>query len=255
MKLFVSKYLPPTLLFLILVVCWQIAVTVWQIPRYLVPSPLTVAEAVRDNFWELFGAVRTTLFAALSGFLASMILGCLTAFVFSQSKIIERSFTPYAIFLQTVPIVAIAPLIIIWFGTGFRSVIIISCIISIFPVITTATAGLTRIDQNLIDLFRLNGSTHLQTLIKLRLPHAVPDIVTGAKTAGGLSVIGAIVGEFFAGYGTKIYGLGYLVIASSGQLNTSLLFACILASTALGIAIFALITIIGDKVLARWQEL
>jgi NitT/TauT family transport system permease protein len=240
---------------MLVVVLWHATVKILGIPRYLVPSPLEVLTAIRDNALTLVKAAGLTAAASLAGFAASLTLGTLTAFAFSQWNAIRRGLYPYAIFLQTVPIVAVAPLIVIWFGTGITSVVIVSFIISVFPVITNATAGLMRLDPDFSDLFRLNVATRAQTLFKLKLPNAVPSIVTGAKIASGLSVIGAIVGEFFAGYGSTTYGLGYLIVFTSGQLNTPLLFAAIFASTTLGIAIFGLVTWIGDTLLARWQEM
>lgn len=250
-----SQALPPLILFALVIAFWHAAVKITGVPRYLVPSPGEVLGAVATNAKSLAHAAGVTAIASLCGFAGSLVFGTLAAFAFSQSNAIRRGFYPYAIFLQTVPIVAIAPLIVIWFGTGFQSVAIVSFVISVFPIVTNATAGLMRLDPNLADLFRLCGATRAQTLFKLRLPNAVPNFVTGAKIASGLSVIGAIMGEFFAGYGSTTYGLGYLIVYTSGQLNTPLLFAAIFASTGLGIAIFGTVTLIGETLLSRWQEM
>jgi NitT/TauT family transport system permease protein len=174
--------------------------------------------------------------------------------VFAQSRTVARSLYPYAIFLQTVPIVAIAPLVIIWSGPGFRSVVLIALLVAVFPVITSATTGLTSIDRDLRDLFRLHHATRWQTFWKLRLPHALPDLATGAQVSGGLAVIGAIVGEVFAGYGAEARGLGYLVTVTASQLKTAYLFAAVIASTLLGLVFFGILGWLRDVVTARWRD-
>jgi len=151
--------------------------------------------------------------------------------------------------------VAVAPLIVLWSGTGFRSVVIVSFIVSLFPVVTNGTAGLTAIDPDLIDLFQLHGASRWQTLVKLRLPSAVPSIVTGARTASGLAVIGTIVGEFFVGYDpSQWFGLGYLIQQASDQLKTDLLFGAVLLSTLLGLVVFLAVGGVGATILRRWDD-
>jgi len=260
-----SVLLPPVILFAIVLVLWHVLVEVNEIEPYLVPLPAdvwnaakearieTVDGVIKGNFSQLGQATWNTALAAVSGFGLSLLIGTLTAFVFSQSVLIRRSFYPYAIFLQTVPIVAIAPLVINWFGTGLQSVIVVTVVISLFPIITSVTVGLTSVDKGLRELFVLNQATRWQTLLKLRMPHAVPYLVTGARTSSGLAVVGAIVGEFFAGYGSDhYYGLGYLILQTSAQLRTDMLFATILASALLGVIMFIVVTWIGFKLLARW---
>lgn len=152
------------------------------------------------------------------------------------------------------PIVAIAPLIVVWFGYGFQSVALIAFIISLFPIITNATTGLTSIDRDLVDLFELHSANRWQVLFKLRLPSAVPYLVTGARVSSGMAVIGAIVGEFFAGYGGSQDGLGYVIMRATNLLKTDELFAAVIASTALGMAVFAVVNIAGATVLSRWYH-
>jgi NitT/TauT family transport system permease protein len=125
--------------------------------------------------------------------------------------------------------------------------------VSLFPIITNGTEGLTALDRNAVELFEVNNASRLQKLLKLRLPNSVPYFITGAKTSSGLSVIGGIVGEFFAGYGTEKFGLGYLIFQTSGQLKTADLFAAIIASTLLGLAIFGLVGLVGNLLLSRWK--
>ena len=210
-------------------------------------------EAIRD-FPKFASATGVTALAATCGFVASLITGTCIACLFSQSRAIRVSCYPYAIFLQTVPIVAIAPLIITWFGSGLKSVTIVAFIISLFPIITNATTGMLSVDHDLLDLFRLHRATRLQTWIKLRFPNAVPHILTGARTSSGLAVIGAIVGEFFAGHGTDHYGLGYLILQTSSQLKTAALFTCVIASTLLGVSIFGTMNLLDTAIKRRWFD-
>lgn len=246
--------LPPVGLFALVVILWQLAVTAFGIKAFLLPEPGRVFRSAVDEFDTLRQAVAFSGAAAACGFGLSLVVGTLVAFVFSQSRLIRGSCYPYAIFLQTVPIIAIAPLVIRWFGSGFQSVVVVAFIISLFPIITNATMGLLAVDPDLIDLFRLNNAGRWQVLWKLRFPNSVPSILTGAKTSSGLAVVGAIVGEFFAGYGSQRFGLGYLILTTTDQLRTDELFAAVIASTLLGIAIFSAVSLIGAMILARWYD-
>jgi NitT/TauT family transport system permease protein len=161
---------------------------------------------------------------------------------------------PYVIFLQTVPIVAIAPLLIIWSGNNFRTIVLVAVIISIFPVISNVTSGLLSIHENLRDLFRMQGATRWQMLIKLRIPSALPQLILGLRVSSGLSVIGAIVAEFFVGNSGEYDGLGTIMTARQALLRTPELMAALIACTLLGIALFALVNLLGATVLGRWTK-
>jgi NitT/TauT family transport system permease protein len=242
------------LFFVGVLLAWHLATLALRLPSFVLPGPMEVARAAAANADALASATALTAAAALAGFGLSLILGVLVAFVFSQSALIRRCCYPYAIFLQTVPIVAIAPLIIIWFGTGFQSVVLVAVIVGLFPIITNATTGLTTLDRDHVDLFRVYRASRLQVLLKLRLPAAVPYVLAGAKASSGLAVIGAIVGEFFAGYGARTHGLGYLIIVTTGQLKTAYLFAAIGCSTLLGLALFGAVSAAGQAILRRWYR-
>lgn len=254
MARFVRDALPPAVALLIAVAVWQGVVTAFRLPRYLLPSPVAVASSVADDPGKLVRATGRTAVAAVAALGTSLALGTLVGFVFSQSAAIRRSLYPYAIFLQTVPIVAIAPLIVLWLGYGTASVVAVAVVISLFPVITAATAGLTSLDPLLVDLFALHRASRWQVLWKLRLPSAVPQIVTGAKTSSGLAVIGAIVGEFFTGYGVGDPGLGFLIRVTADQSRTADLFAAVIASAGLGVVIFAAVSGVGAFVLGHWYD-
>ncbi|MEW4530939.1 ABC transporter permease [Maioricimonas sp. JC845] len=244
--------LPPLLLLAIVLGIWQGLTVALEIEPYLLPGPLDVLQAGWSDAGLFLQAGLRTGTAAVGGFLASLVVGCLTACLFAQSVWIRRSCYPYAIFLQTVPIVAIAPLIVVWCGYGMQSVILVSFIVSLFPIITSATTGLLAVDPDLLDLFHLYDAGRMTVLRKLRLPGAVPYIISGARTSSGLAVIGAIVGEFFTGYGSSGYGLGYLIMQSSTLLKTDRLFAAVFVSTLLGLAVFGAVSAIGAGILRRW---
>ena len=245
--------LPPVLCFALVVLVWHLAVRLLAIKPFLLPSPMAVAMAMGKHADQLLTGAWLTLSSALTGFGLSFLCGFLIALLFSQSRLIERSLYPYAIFLQTVPIVAIAPLIVLWIGHGFHGVVAVSFIISLFPVIVNTTAGLTAVEPALLDLFALNNASRWQLLAKLRIPHAVPHMLTGAKISSGLSVIGAIVGDFFAGFSTEDFGLGYYILMTNAQGKTDFLFACIFFCTLLGLAIFIAVNLLSNFIMAHWS--
>lgn len=180
-------------------------------------------------------------------------IGVLVAVALASSRILERAFYPYTVFLQTVPIVAVAPLLVLWFGAGFRAIAVSALIVSVFPVIANTLAGLRSVNPALRNLFRLYGASRAATLLKLELPSAVPSIVTGLRVAAGLAVIGTIVGEFVAGYAEDAAGLGITVMAANRQLRTNLLFAAVLSASLLGLAIFGAVNLVGHLLLRRWH--
>lgn len=246
--------LAPLALAVVFVLTWHFLVRAFDTPSFLVPAPRDVALVAAENPGKFAGATLATAKAALLGFSASFLAGTLIASAFSQSRIIRLSGYPYAIFFQTVPIVAIAPLIITWFGNGFQSVVIVAFIISLFPIITNGTSGMLAVDPDLLDLFQLHQASRWHVWFKLRLPASVPHLITGARTSSGLAVIGAIVGEFLAGYGTDQFGLGYLILMSSSQMKTAQLFAAVISSTLLGLSIFGAMSLLSSTVLARWYD-
>jgi NitT/TauT family transport system permease protein len=246
--------LPPLAFFLLFLAAWDLGIRLFEVPPFLLPPPASVFQTGIENARLIGMASLLTAAAAGAGFLVSLTLGMLVAFLFSQSRWIQRAGYPYAMFFQTVPIVAIAPLIVTWLGSDFRSIVTTSAIIGLFPIITTGTAGLTNLDRNMVELFELNNASRLQKLLKLRLPNSLPYIVAGAKTSAGLSVVGAIVGEFFAGYGQQKFGLGYLIFQSNSQLRTDLMVAATVASTVLGLFIFGVVGLAGHLALRRWHH-
>ncbi len=229
---------------------WHLVITAFRIPGYLAPAPADVVSALGAMRADLLEATQRTAVAALSGLALSTLAGTLTAFAFAQSVLIRRAFYPYAILFQTVPVVAIAPLIIITFGRGFHSVALVAAVISVFPVVTSTTTGLLQIDHQLHELFRLHQATWWQTLWKLRLPSAFPWMISGVRIASGVAVVGAIVGEFFVGSSQP--GLGALIQQKAVGFDLPALYATIAVSTLLGVVVFAALSLTGDVVLRRW---
>jgi NitT/TauT family transport system permease protein len=245
--------LPPLVALVILLALWEAVTRVLAIPPWLLPPPSAIAAAGARDAMTLLGAALTTGRSALVGFGLSAGVGVLAAIVLSSSRLLERALYPYTLFLQTVPIVAIAPLLVLWFGPGARAVAISSFIVSLFPVIANTLSGLRSVEPALRDLFRLYGARRVATLWKLELPAALPHLFTGLRIASGLSVIGAIVGEFVAGFSEDAAGLGILVLSAYRQLRTDLLFAAVLAASVLGLALFGAVSLAGARLLRRWH--
>ncbi len=248
---FAATALPPALTFLLVIALWEGAVRALGVPAFLVPPPTAVLSALWKERSALSGSLLTTAEGACLGFLLSASLGSALGVLFSLSRWLERGLYPYALFLQTVPIVAVAPLLVLWFGPGLRAVAVSAFIVSVFPIIANTLAGLRSVDPRLSDLFRLYGANLSDNVLKLRLPSAAPSMLTGFKVASGLSVIGAIVGEFVAGFSEGSAGLGITVLSAYRQLKTDLLFAAVLLASLLGLSLFALVSAASALLLRR----
>jgi NitT/TauT family transport system permease protein len=248
-----SVFLPPLVTFVAIVAFWEIAVRALGVPKFLVPPPSAVAAAIVTDAPTLAASMTTTAEGALAGFALSATFGVAAGLVLSLSRTIERGLYPYALFLQTVPIVAVAPLLVLWFGPGLRAVSVSAFIVSVFPVIANTLSGMRGVDPRLRDLFRLYGAKRSDSLFKLELPFALPSIATGLRVASGLSVIGAIVGEFVAGFSEGSAGLGITVLAAYRQLRTDLLFAAVMLASVLGLGLFAAVNLVSSLVLRRFR--
>lgn len=219
------------------------------VASFLMPAPTQVFYAMSDDSTEFRNAFLQTLFSSGLGLICSMIFGLTSALILSFSALIRTMFFPYAIFFQTVPIIAIAPLLVIWLGYGLPTVIASAFIVSVFPVIANSVMGLLGTDPTLLNLFKVLGAKPLQILFKLRLPSALPQILGGFKIAAGLSVIGTIVGEFISGS-----GLGGLVDAAKNQQRVDRVFAAVVLAAFLGIFYFSLISFLNWLLLKHWKE-
>src|SRR5580698_1080789 len=238
-----------------LLALWQALVSLNHLPPYILPGPLAVAHALREGFPTLLRSLLITTEEAAGGLVASIVAGVAAAMVFAQWRWLRQLLYPYTILLQTVPIVAIAPLIINWAGAGILSVTIVTFIICLAPIIANTTQGLISVDENLIHLFLMYNASPSQVLFKLRLPNSLPSLFTGIRISAGISVIGAITGELFAG-STRVGegGLGYAIIYASNQMETAYLFALVVAATALGFSFFFIVMFLEWLALHNWHE-
>jgi NitT/TauT family transport system permease protein len=218
------------------------------VPAYLIPPPFEVLRALHESRAEILTALGGTLFSASCGLGLSFVLGTAAALVLSASPLLYRAFHPYAVFFQTVPIIAIAPLLVIWFGFGTPTVIASSMICSVFPIIAATLLGLKSTEPALVDLFRLYGASKGDLFLKLRIPHAAPQILAGLRIASGLAVIGAIVGEFIGGG-----GLGSVVDAARSQQRLDKVFAAVLMSSSLGLVFVLGVEALSRMLLGKWH--
>lgn len=248
------RIVPPLAAFLVFVGGWEFLVALSGMKPYLLPKPSDIYEAVRTNWSSLLVSVRTTALEAVIGFAIAVVLGVGSAILLSLSKWLERSVYPYAIILQTIPIVAVAPIIVIWFGAGMNAIVIITFMMTFFPILTNTLIGLNSTDQNMKNLFYLYNATKLQTIWRLRLPAALPYMMAGLKISCSLAFIGAIVGEYVAGIGGGEGGLGYAITVAAARLKTPYLFACGLSSSLLGIGFYLLINALSNRLLKSWHE-
>ncbi|GAB7053293.1 ABC transporter permease [Paenibacillus sp. YK5] len=248
------KVLPPLAVFILFVGGWEAIVRLIGIPPYILPKPTDIVLAAKENGLNLAESVSTTLAEAVAGFVVSVILGISIAVLLALSKMVERSVYPYAIILQTIPIVAVAPIIVIWFGAGMNAIVVIAFLISFFPILSNTLIGLNSTEQNMKNLFYLYNATKMQTIWRLRFPAALPYIMAGLKISCSLSVVGAIVGEYIAGIGGGKGGLGYAITVAATRLQTPYLFACGLSASVLGIAFFLLINAFSKWLLSSWHE-
>jgi NitT/TauT family transport system permease protein len=251
------RLLPPLVFFVVFVGFLYLVSYVLLSPerQFLLPPPHQVIQnGLLDwtNLHEQLIALKDTSKVALLGLGIAFVIGTLLAILMSQAEWIERSLYPYAVIVQVTPILAIVPLIALWFGYDVQARVVVCVLIAIFPIITNTLFGLLTVDQNLHDLFTLQGAGRLKRLWRLQLPHAVPDIFVGLRVSAGLSVIGAIVGEFFFRQGTP--GLGRLLDVYRARLQSDLLMSSLFFCCLLGVAVFLAVGVIGNRMTRNWFE-
>lgn len=232
---------------------WELVVRINDIPPYVLPAPSAVFVTLVQDWPVLSQSLLTTLLTTLEGFVAAAIGGVALALLFNQSKWLEYSLFPYAVILQVTPVIAIAPLLLIYLPQH-TAVVVCAWIVGFFPVLSNTTLGLNSVDRNLAGLFRLYGASPLQTLRFLKLPAALPYILGGLRIAGGLSLIGAVVAEIAAGSAGAGSGLAYRIAESGYRLNIPRMFAALLLLSAAGIVIYGLLALTSHLVLRRWHE-
>lgn len=250
-----ARYLPPLLVVLTALGIWEALVHLWQVPPFVLPAPSAIGRALRDDLASLLFSAWMTLRISLTAFVLAVIGGVSLAVLFSQSRAVEMALFPLAVILQVTPIVAIAPLIVIWVGIDNpnRALLLMAWIAAFFPVLSNMTLGLRAADHGLLDLYRLYGASRWQVLTQVRLPSALPYLLPAMKISGGLALIGTVVAEFVAGSGASM-GLAWRIMESGNRLQIAKMFAALLLLSLLGIAIFFCLSALENLLLRRWHE-
>lgn len=244
----------PALVAVVALALWQGLVAAYDVPAYLVPSPTRVLATLVADRALLLDSLGVTLGIALTALAVAVGLGVATALLFVQSRWIEMSLFPYAVLLQVTPIVAIAPLIIIWVKDTWLALVCCAVVVAIFPVISNTTLGLRSADAGLLDLFRTCRASRAQVLWRLRVPSALPYFFGGLRISSGLALIGAVVAEFVAGTGGQGAGLAYQILLAGIQLDIPRMFAALLLIAAAGVGLFAATVWLSRAALGRWHD-
>jgi NitT/TauT family transport system permease protein len=247
------RILLPVFVLAIMLALWQALVDVFAIQPYVLPGPGLVFATLISDGALLLHSLWVTLATTFEGFLLAAVGGIGLAILFSQSRLIEYSLYPYAVILQVTPIVAIAPLLLIYLPQPL-AVLACAWIVAFFPVLANTTLGLNSVDHNLIALFELYKASRWQVLWNLKLPAALPQMLAGLRIAGGLSLIGAVVAEIAAGSAGAGSGLAYRIAESGYRLNIPRMFAALLLLSLAGVAIFFVLSAVSHLVLRRWHE-
>ena len=249
----IARIVLPIVVFAAGLVVWEAVVRFKQIPPYVLPAPSAVFLTLISDRAVLSRSLATTLLTTLEGFVAATVGGIALALLFNQSKWLEHALFPYAVILQVTPVIAIAPLLLIYLDQQ-TAVVVCAFIVAFFPVLSNTTLGLKSVDRNLTGLFQLYGASRSQALLFLKLPSALPYILGGLRIAGGLSLIGAVVAEIAAGNAGAGSGLAYRIVESGYRLNIPRMFAALLLLSLAGIVIYWLLALTSHLLLRRWHE-
>jgi NitT/TauT family transport system permease protein len=244
----------PLTIGVIALVLWEVIVTVYAIPHYILPGPTLVLGSLISDWGTLYPSLLVTLQITFMALGVATVGGVALAILFTTSKWIELSFFPFAVILQVTPIISIAPLILIYVDNVYMALLICAWIVAFFPILSNTTLGLNSADHNLVDLFQLYGASRWQTLWYLRLPSAMPYFLGGLRIAGGLSLIGAIVAEFAAGSAGTGSGLAYRILEAGYRLNIPRMFAAVVLISLTGILIFMAFSLLTHLLLRKWHE-
>ena len=244
----------PLLVGMAFLALWEAVVRLESIPVYILPGPIAIAEALWTDGPSLLGSLLVTLRVTLAALAAAAVFGGAIALLFSLSRVLAVSLFPYAVILQVTPIVAIAPLIIIWVREPFLALLVCAWIVAFFPIVSNTTVGLNSADRNLLALFRLYGATPAQTLRYLKLPTALPYFLAGLRISGGLALIGAVVAEFVAGTGGAETGLAFRILEAGYRLAIPRLFAALFLLSATGVIIYLVLDALSRLLLRHWHE-
>lgn len=244
----------PVAMLVLLLAVWQVYVVAAEVPHYILPSPVRIAQAMATDWPVLLPALLVTLKITFLALAIALFGGVALAVLMAQSRWIELALYPYAVILQVTPIVAIAPLILIYAPTTQSALLICAWIVAFFPILSNTTQGLRSTDHNLLNLFELYGASRWQTLRYLKIPNALPYFLAGLRIAGGLALIAAVVAEFAAGAAGAGSGLAFRLLESQYRLNIPRLFAALVLLSFTGVLIFFATSLLSHLLLRRWHE-
>jgi NitT/TauT family transport system permease protein len=244
--------LAPLLSFIASLAAWQVAVMAAHMPAYLLPGPVAIVAAFAADAGGLLRALLATLSVTFAALLAACVLGVLLAAGMAASRWARAAIEPWTVILQVTPVVAVAPLIIVWIGNPFAAMVVCATVVAFFPVFSGTAAGLAATPGELLDLFRLNGATRLQEVVLLRLPASVPFFLAGLRVSGGLALVGAVVAEFVTGSGGIASGLAFRILEAGYRLQTPRMFAALALLSAAGLAINAALGWVSRRLLLRF---
>lgn len=250
----IGAYLAPFLFGVLLLGSWEAYVRLYNVPQYLLPSPTVIAQTLYTDFASLWPSLLVTVKITLEAFAIAAVGGLLLGMLFTSSPWIERSLFPYAVIMQVTPVVAIAPLIIVWAKDTQVALLICAWLVAFFPVVSNTAVGLNSTDRNLTSLFQLYGAGKWQRMRLLKLPSAMPYFLAGLRISGGLALIGAVVAEFVAGTGGAQTGLAYRILESGYRLQIPRMFAALVLISCTGILIFAVLSLLTRFLLRHWHE-
>jgi NitT/TauT family transport system permease protein len=249
-----AKWALPLVMMVLAILGWSWIVTANEIPHYILPGPDRVWDSLVNDWALLIDAAYLTGWITIVALVLAVIGGAGLAILFNQSKMLELSFYPYAVILQVTPVVSIAPLIFIYVDSKIAGMLLCAWLVAFFPVLSSTTLGLNSVDHNLRDLFRIYGATRWQRLRFLQLPSALPYFLGGLRIAGGLSLIGAVVAELVAGTGGIGTGLAFRIQEAGYRLNIARMFAALALVAAMGVFIFAALSVLSHLLLRKWHE-
>ena len=238
----------PILVAVLVIGAWQWTVMHWQVPTYVLPAPSAIVTAFLNNFASLMDALMATFLITIAGFIGAVATALALAILFSQSRLIERSLYPYAVILQVTPVVAIAPLFVVWFGFGIVPKIISAFLLGFFPVVVSAVQGFKSVDPDMVDLARAMQGSRFHVFRAVNLPHAMPAIFSGLKVSVTLAVVGAVVGEFVGSNS----GIGYVLQRSIGTFDLPTMFAALVILALLGVILFWIVDRI-ERLVIPWH--
>ncbi len=234
-------------------VAWQLLAMLTKVPAYLVPTPFGVAVAFASDVPGFLGALLATLSVTGAALLAACVLGVALAVAMRASHWANAALAPWTVIAQVTPVVAVAPLIIVWIGDPFAAMVVCATVVAFFPVFSNTAVGLAATPPELLDVFRLSGASRWQEIAWLRFPAAVPYFLAGLRVSGGLALVGAVVAEFVTGAGGVASGLAYRILESSYRLQTARMFAALALLSAAGLAIHGVLGLLSRRVLARYE--